>query len=250
MQKLSFIVLLFFFSIQLLGQDSPHGEDFDLDCLLCHTTESWKINENKVKFDHSSTKFELMGQHKDVNCSSCHTDLKFKNAPTDCENCHADIHENSVGFDCASCHTTTSWIVSDILQVHRMGRFPLLGSHQTADCSECHVSNSLLNFQPLGVECSDCHMDLYQSAKKPDHISANYSTDCTECHNQAYPSWTGAGISHGFFPLTGGHAISDCFECHKQDDFKGLSPDCYSCHQDDYNATTNPSHIDLGFSQD
>lgn len=250
MQKLSFIILFSLFSIALLGQDSPHGKDFDLDCLLCHTTESWEIDKNKIKFDHSSTKFKLMGQHKDVNCSSCHTDLKFKNTSADCENCHTDVHENSVGLDCANCHTPTSWIVSNILQIHRMSRFPLLGSHQTSDCSECHVSNSLLNFQPLGVECSDCHMDNYLSAKNPDHVSANYSTDCIECHNQSYPSWKGAGIVHDFFPLTGGHAISDCFECHSQDGFTGLSPDCFSCHQDDYNATANPSHLDLGFSHD
>ncbi|NOX64558.1 MAG: hypothetical protein GXO85_01875 [Chlorobi bacterium] len=250
MQKLSLVVLLFISAIQLFGQDSPHGKDFELDCLLCHTTESWKIDKNKIKFDHSSTKFKLFGQHIDVNCSSCHTDLKFKNTSTDCESCHTDVHENSVGFDCANCHTTTSWIVSDILRIHRMSRFPLLGSHQTSDCSECHVSNSLLNFQPLGVECSDCHMDNYLSAKNPDHVSANYSTDCTECHNQSYPSWIGAGIVHDFFPLTGGHAITDCYECHSQDGFAGLSPDCYSCHQNNYNETTNPSHTTLGFSHD
>ncbi len=250
MQKLSFIVLLFILSIQLFGQDSPHGNDFDLDCLLCHTTQSWEIDANKIKFDHNSTKFELMGQHNDVNCSSCHVDLKFKNAATDCENCHTDVHENSVGFDCANCHTPTSWIVSDILQIHRMSRFPLLGSHQTADCSECHISNSLLNFQPIGVECVDCHINDYQSAKNPDHISANFSTDCNECHDMNQPSWGATGIVHDFFPLSGGHAISNCYDCHKQGDFSGLNQDCYSCHQDDYNSTVNPSHVDLGFSQD
>ncbi len=250
MQKLSLIILISFFSISLFGQKSPHGEDFDFDCLLCHSTESWKINESKIKFDHNQTKFKLIGQHRDVNCSSCHSDLRFKNAPTDCAKCHIDVHENSVGFDCANCHIPTSWIVSNILQIHRMSRFPLLGSHQTADCGECHVSNSLINFQPLGVECVDCHLKNYQSAKSPDHVSANYSTDCTECHNMSFPSWKGAGIVHDFFPLTGGHAISDCYECHYKDSFAGLSPECFSCHQNDYNNTTNPSHIDLGFSHD
>ena len=250
MQKLSYIALILVISIQLSGQNSPHGKEFKLGCLLCHTTESWEIDTEKIQFDHGSTKFTLMGQHNDVNCSSCHVDLSFKIASSDCESCHTDMHENSVGFDCARCHTPTNWIVTDIQQIHRMSRFPLLGSHQTADCSECHISNSLLNFQPLGVECADCHMSDYQSAKNPDHVSANYSTDCSECHNMSEPTWSTTGIVHDFFPLSGGHAISNCFECHKQGDFSGLTQNCYSCHKTDYDITTNPSHQDLGFSQD
>ncbi len=250
MQKLSLIILILVFSFQLFGQESPHGKSFDLDCLLCHSTESWKIDTKKIEFDHSSTKFTLLGQHCDVNCSSCHADLSFKNVLNDCESCHNDVHENTVGFDCARCHTPTSWLVSDVLQLHRMSRFPLLGVHQTADCSDCHISNSLLNFEPLSVECVDCHQNDYQSAKDPDHVKAGFSTNCSECHTESKSGWSASQITHNFFPLIGGHAIANCFECHNQNDFSGLSQDCYSCHQNDYNSTANPSHADLGFSKD
>ena len=100
MQNLSYIILLLMFSMNVLAQTSPHGEEFDLDCSLCHTTKNWEIGD-KIEFDHKTTKFDLIGQHVDVNCSSCHIDLSFKNVSEKCENCHKDIHENSVGFDCA-----------------------------------------------------------------------------------------------------------------------------------------------------
>jgi len=249
MQKLSHIIsfVLFINSI-LFSQTSPHGDGFKIECKVCHTTESWKIKDSK--FDHSTTDFELVGQHQDVSCKSCHETLKFKEAKKDCENCHIDVHQNSVGTDCERCHTNSSWLVSNVENIHRMSRFPLLGSHKSADCNECHISNSLLDFKPLGVICYDCHISNYQNASKPNHILSNYSTSCEECHSINAVSFSGAGIVHDFFPLVGGHSISDCYSCHQQDKFEGLSPECSSCHIETYNNTTNPSHTSLGFSTD
>ncbi|MCF6269185.1 MAG: hypothetical protein L3J41_05725 [Melioribacteraceae bacterium] len=219
-----------------------------VDCIVCHTTEGWGISNSK--FEHSSTEFKLIGQHQDVNCISCHTTLRFNEAKIDCESCHTDIHENSVGFDCERCHSPESWVVPEIEDIHRMSRFPLLGGHKIADCSDCHESSSLLNFKPIGANCSDCHFDDYQATTKPNHIASNYSINCDECHSISSVTWYGAGIVHAFFPLTGGHDVADCYQCHQQDTFVGLSQDCSSCHINDYNSTVNPSHITLGFSTD
>lgn len=247
MQKLSYsLIIVFVLNSIILSQKSPHGDDFTMECSTCHSTDSWEIKNSN--FDHGSTEFELLGQHKDVSCKSCHVSLKFTNTEMDCQSCHTDIHQNSVGFDCQRCHTSNSWIVTDITEIHNMSRFPLLGSHRIADCNECHESNSLLNFKPLGVTCYDCHISDYQSTTSPNHIASNYSTDCENCHSLNNISWGGAGIVHDFFPLTGGHSIGDCFSCHNQNGFEGLSPECNTCHQNDYNNTSNPSHLSLGFS--
>ncbi len=247
MKKLALILLIIFVQSFTFGQKSPHGKNFNIKCSNCHTTDSWKVNVHKIKFDHSTTGFKLIGQHKDVNCSSCHKSLKFDDAPTDCASCHTDIHQNSVGSDCASCHTPDSWMVSNVLGIHERSRFPLLGVHQTLDCSQCHKSASLLNFKPLGVTCYDCHKEQYLATTNPNHIQAEFSTNCEECHSVTSSSWAASEFNHDFFPLTGGHAVSNCFSCHARNTFSGLNTDCYSCHRSNYEATTNPNHIDLQY---
>ncbi len=250
MQKLSYLVILLFlvFNSAIFSQTSPHGDNLKIDCVVCHTTDGWEIANSK--FDHSSTEFELSGQHKDVSCTSCHSTLNFSKAETNCASCHTDVHENSVGADCESCHTPQSWVISNVEDIHRRSRFVLLGPHKVVDCNECHISNSLLNFKPIGATCYDCHIDNYQATTAPNHVASNYSTNCEECHDQNSPSWQGAGILHTFFPLTGGHNIDDCFQCHQQDSFAGLTQDCKSCHINDFNNTVNPSHLAIGFSTD
>ena len=149
-------------------------------CTQCHKDEhhnqfatngkSWKIDRKNISFDHNLTQFPLRGVHQDVNCVTCHPSLVFSEAEPECMSCHTDIHEQTVGFECGRCHTTSSWIVSDIIDIHRHSRFPLLGAHVTADCYDCHKTASLLRFDPLGVECIDCHRDKYLAATSPNHV--------------------------------------------------------------------------------
>jgi len=107
---------------------------------------------------------------------------------------------------------------------------------------------SLLRFDPLGVECYDCHSKNFIATSNPNHVQGNYSKNCTDCHTINSYTWTGAGITHDFFPLTGGHAITDCNKCHSSGVYAGLSKECISCHQPDYQSTSNPSHTALDFS--
>jgi hypothetical protein len=158
------------------------------------------------------------------------------------------MHYQTVGFECARCHNTKSWIVENITEVHHLSRFPLLGAHFTADCFQCHPSASLLRFEPLGIECFDCHMDEYLTAKNPDHVAGNFSTNCNDCHDIHAFEWSGTGFNHAFFPLTGGHALNDCKQCHTGDDYSNISSACMSCHMDDYNASTNPNHFSADIS--
>ncbi len=225
---------------------SPHGKNFDIDCSICHQSDSWKINLSKVSFDHSKTKFNLIGQHQNVDCKSCHTTLVFSEANNDCKSCHKDIHQGTVGYDCANCHSPTSWIVKDIVGVHQAGRFPLMGAHKLADCAQCHHSYPELKFDVLNVDCYACHASDYNSAQTPNHLTANFSKDCQECHSISSLTWSASNVNHSFFPLVGGHALPSCYSCHKQNTFQGLTPDCYSCHRPNYEATKNPNHISAG----
>jgi len=261
MRRLSLIILLILaVSGRLWSQKSPHGEGFALSCKDCHTTDSWKIDLDRLSFDHSATRFPLQGQHQAVSCKDCHTSLEFGKTPTDCNECHIDIHEQTVGTDCSRCHTPNSWVVTNTTQLHQLSRFPLIGPHTQASCSDCHTNlspaangkgtASLLRFDPLGIECYDCHKDNYLASTNPNHTQANYSTNCVECHNINSYTWTGAGINHNFFPLTGGHAINDCKTCHTSGTYASIDAACISCHQPDYNSTNNPNHSTLQFSTD
>ncbi len=232
------------------NQDSPHGDDFKIECNVCHSPRGWELDLEIYSFDHNTTQLPLEGQHAAINCKLCHPTLVFSDAATDCFSCHSDMHQQTVGMDCARCHTSKSWIVEDITDVHRQSRFPLLGPHFMANCLDCHPSASLLRFEPLGVECVDCHMQDYQSAANPNHVAGNISTQCTDCHLMYAFSWGGAGYNHSFFPLTQGHAIFDCNRCHTGPDYSNISPECVSCHQDDYNTATNPNHLASGFPTD
>ena len=246
MRHLSYQIIFFLFTISIFAQ-SPHGDNFDIDCSNCHTADSWKIELTKINFDHSKTNFALIGQHINLDCKSCHESLVFSKMEKECVSCHKDIHQATVGLDCANCHTPTTWIVKDIVGLHQKGRFPLLGAHKMADCAQCHSGYAELNFEPLNVDCYSCHKQNYESTQNPNHVAANFSTECQDCHNVSALSWNATNIDHSFFPLVGGHALPSCFSCHQQGgNFSGLSQECYSCHQQTYEATQNPNHIAAG----
>jgi len=241
MRRLSQIILLLAVSVNLFGQ-SPHGKELTLSCEDCHNPNGWKLEAGTYAFTHNKTGFPLEGMHQDVNCKNCHPTLVFSQAEKECVSCHTDMHAQTVGMDCARCHTPKSWIVENITEIHQLSRFPLVGAHYTADCFDCHISASALQFQPLGVDCIDCHQLDYASAKQPNHIEGDFSTDCADCHSINAFTWSGAGFNHAIFPLTAGHAIDDCSQCHKSNDYSDVSSECYSCHQADYLTTTNPGH--------
>jgi len=249
MRKLSSLILAWVFTLTLFSQTSPHGAGFEVNCMDCHNTNGWKIDLKTLTFNHNTTKFPLVGQHQSVNCLLCHTSLDFSKAGQECVQCHTDMHNQTLGDDCARCHSPKSWVVNNITELHQRSRFPLVGAHLSADCYACHknASPSLLNFAPLGVNCIDCHQNDYNNTTNPNHLTGNYSTNCLECHNMASTSWTGAGINHNFFPLTLGHNISNCQDCHKTPNYSGTSPECVSCHLANYNSTTNPNHGSLNF---
>jgi len=231
---------------------SPHGDEFDIDCSECHNPTDWKVLPGKIQFDHSKTNFPLVGQHQTLSCRNCHATLKFTTNKSECLSCHTDIHQGTVGKDCSKCHTPKSWIVEDINGLHQRSRFPLVGTHLIADCQQCHPRYTDLYFEPLNIDCYACHSNDYNSTQNPSHQTAGFAKeDCENCHDLTSSSWATINVVHDFFPLVGGHAISDCFQCHEQGgNFTGLSAECDDCHHDDYANTTDPNHSEAGFPID
>ena len=248
MRILPLVILLFMFLLPKQKTESPHGTAFKVSCSTCHSSKGWMIDKEIYSFNHNKTKLRLVGQHKEVDCKLCHKSLVFSEAKTECNQCHTDVHQSTLGEDCSQCHTPTSWLVKNITDIHQRSRFPLLGAHRTADCYDCHKSESLSRFDVLGVNCIDCHRPDYQATTNPKHAEAGFSEDCSTCHPVNSFQWAGAGFTHSFFPLTLGHSGPACTDCHTGGNYTSTPTDCYACHVDDYNKTTNPKHQTLGFS--
>src|ERR1700746_3163071 len=73
----------------------------------------------RTQFDHLTTGFELLGQHRDLPCESCHVNAIFKGTPTACASCHGvgtQIRASSKPADHilstdhgGACHTPVAW---------------------------------------------------------------------------------------------------------------------------------------------
>lgn len=263
MKRTTSIFFLFLISAFLLAQN-PHGKSLIPDCSACHSPDGWAIASQQWKngelvnpysdnpFSHNQTDFPLTGRHETVDCRACHQSLIFREAVPDCISCHTDLHQMTLGNDCTRCHSTQHWLVDNITQLHVDNGFPLLGNHAIADCRDCHTSETDLRFDRIGNDCLNCHLEDYQATTMPNHATAGFSVDCIQCHDPARPGWllTSGGFSHAFFPLTRGHLINDCAQCHIGDNFSNTPNDCFACHQDDYQATANPNHQAAGFPTD
>ncbi len=111
--------------------------------------------------------------------------------------------------------------------------FKLVGSHARIACESCHgverrnafgvaqpasaagsdvsrVRERQRSFLGLEQKCELCHQDRH---------AAGLSGDCSRCHGQE--KFKPSAFDHGkHFPLTGGHATSDCRKCHLIPDAK------------------------------
>ena len=224
---------------------NPHLP-FDRNCQDCHTNQSWSPLKANVDFNHDETGYPLLNQHQFVDCTSCHTSLKFNEVGVNCVDCHSDIHKGTNGLDCDRCHNTEHWVNdSKWDSVHAERGFPLLGEHSVLNCVECHT-NAPESYIGLSQDCASCHLPDYQSTSSPSHSELGFSTNCRECHSSA--AWQPGEFDHDStgFPLSGTHQGISCNACHKNN-FVNVTADCAACHIGSYNASTNPNHIQSGF---
>jgi len=243
------IFLLLILSRFVFAQtSSPHGK-INFPCSDCHTTDSWKIEMKKMKFDHGKTGFDLLGKHQQASCESCHKKLIFSNTPSQCISCHADFHKSTLGFQCQRCHEFNTWKITNFRQRHNETRFALTFAHKNIDCSSCH--KSLVEFSGLPLDCYGCHKKDYENVSFPNHVLARFSPNCTDCHKAESLKWSEVKFVHPEQPLKldGKHAQLDCFYCHKGV-FYGTPSDCFTCHQNNFVSAVKPNHTEAGFSHE
>jgi predicted CXXCH cytochrome family protein len=211
------------------------------DCLFCHPMNSFQWTGSG--FNHSV--FPLDQGHSLAKCSDCHKTGNYTSAKTDCYSCHQqdyltsrapDHSASKIPTNCLDCHTKSpGW--KPVLFNHNS--FPLTLGHAVPACIDCHKGG---NYTSTPTDCYSCHQQDYLAAKVPDHNTSKFSTACQNCHTML-PGWKPTTFNHTGFPLTLGHAIPACIDCHKNGNYAAIPTDCYSCHQTNYTASTNPNHI-------
>ena len=204
-------------------KDDKHKGTFGPKCETCHVERDWK----EILFDHDKkTKYPLLGKHKTTKCSGCHKGdiYKDKITTTTCNSCHQkdDKHKGNFGPKCESCHVERDW--KEILFDHdKKTKYPLLGKHKTAKCSDCHKGD--IYKDKLQSTCISCH-------EKDDKHKGQEGKKCETCHDEQ--TWNKTTFNHNkmsVFPLLGRHMLVECKKCHVAATFKDAKSDCWSCHE-------------------
>jgi Cytochrome c7 and related cytochrome c len=192
--------------------------------------------EQRPRFDHLTTGFELLGRHRDLPCEACHVNAVFRGTPRDCVACHgagtavratAKPPSHILTTDrCEACHTPVAWVPAVDFD-HKQ----TLGS-----CSSCHnnVQAQGKDAQHLatGLDCNACHDTLGWGGAMFNH--AGITSGCASCHNGV--SAPGMPVNH--IPTAG----APCEDCHSTTEFTTFdgavmdhavvaSMPCSTCHE-------------------
>jgi hypothetical protein len=232
----------------------PHRGAFKESCVHCHTTAGWKKVSSNFAFDHSKTKFSLLGKHAAVSCVACHFGGDFRKSLAfgQCADCHKPDPHSGQFMDrpgkgeCAQCHTVDGWKPSLFgVKEHARSNYPLEGGHVKVECAKCHIpAGKDTVYKVKFAACLDCHKDAHggQFAGRP------YENRCEQCHTVAdFHRSIFSIVQHQqtAFPLTGGHMSVPCGECHKggtpgrQDKivpFRFSDRTCTACHSDPHHG--------------
>jgi hypothetical protein len=230
--------------------NDPHRGEFKKTCESCHTTKGWRILSSEFTFDHSKTKYPLVGRHAQVACSACHLNDDFKKEIRfeTCKDCHShDPHAGQFNArpskgECSECHTVDGWKPSLFgVKEHETSQYPLKGKHAQVECSQCHAPAGRDTAYKLKFgACADCHQDAHDNQFR----AATYANRCESCHTVVdwhRTSYTIAKHQGTRFPLADAHAAIPCSDCHKAGlggrtdkvlpfHFSDLS--CTACHKD------------------
>ena len=224
----------------------PHNNQLPGQCKQCHTETSFSRFVGTGRFNHNVTEFDLKGQHRSIDCFTCHDTSSnplaifqdnIEIAEDNCVACHQDQHEGKYGTDCAKCHQESSFLALKDMDFfdHSVTDYPLTGKHTGVSCTECHVErfSTPIDF----AQCSNCHDDYHLGEFAVDDISP----DCAECHSLeqgfSYTLYTLEEHQQTIFPLEGAHAATPCFACHVSETeerwtFRNIGNDCVDCHTD------------------
>ncbi|MDF1543671.1 MAG: cytochrome c3 family protein [bacterium] len=225
-----------------------HSGKFGDNCVRCHTNEGWKIIRGE-SFDHSKTRYPLLGKHRDLKCDKCHKSdsqtgsLKF----TLCTDCHRDPHAAQFtalpdSGKCELCHDVNGFLPARFgLTEHEQTEFKLLGAHRAQPCIACHKTvgegeTAYRLYTLKSEQCTDCHTDQHAGQ----FTTGEKAKVCLDCHT--IDRWEIADFDHSkqtAYALTGAHKKVACLDCHQNESIRGietlryrpLRTDCESCHK-------------------
>ncbi len=232
----------------------PHHGSFPQSCETCHTTSGWKRIPAAEQFDHSTTKFPLLGKHAQVDCIQCHRAGNFKGpiAFAKCSDCHApDPHggqfaERADKGECSGCHTVDRWKPSLFgVKEHAASVYPLEGKHAAVLCEKCHIpAGAATRYKIPFAKCLDCHKDIHAGQ----FVAEPYKNQCEQCHAVAgfAPStFTISRHQKSRFPLVESHLAVVCSDCHTVDKavyaakvvpYRFEDRTCTGCHTDPHHG--------------
>lgn len=229
--------------------------NYSTNCVDCHNINAFSWGGAGI--NHAF--FPLIESHN-IDCAQCHIQGQpYNSISQECSSCHLTDYQQAlnpnhqaVGFatQCNECHDFSPDWKPATFPNHDGQFFPIYsGKHkgEWESCTDCHSNSS--DFGQFS--CTGCH-EHNQSDMNEEHGGVNgYVYDskaCFECH----PSGDGDKIfDHNTtsFPLTGAHNTVICSDCHISG-YNGTSNECHSCHLQQFNEAINPSHTELGLSQD
>src|SRR6516165_10712711 len=239
-----------------------------LGCTLAPATPA--AAPQRSSFDHLTTGFELLGQHRDLPCESCHANAIFKGTPRLCASCHgvgteiraeAKPANHIMSTDqCEACHTPVAWrpaVNFDHTQTlgscstchngtQAQGKPP---NHIVTDleCDACHTtltwSGATFTHQGVTGNCASCHNGVNATGMTANHIPiGSPPTPCESCHSPTnFTTWAGAQINH---PAV---TAMQCATCHETANFLGMQPSTNTTAGDSRpNVTLDANHPKSG----
>lgn len=235
----------------------------DADCATCHKDHFGRdfdpVRFDTDAFDHRKTGYPLVGEHRSLDCQTCHQpsfitapdvrafklaagrlDETYLGLSDDCQTCHRRDNPHGADFaraDCQQCHQPTGWNrIADF--DHSTTGFGLVGQHAALACTSCHGESARgsVQFTGTGATCAACHR-----TESP-HGRQFRGQDCASCHDAR--TWDAAprfNHTRTDFPLTGRHLRVACQSCHTQTggrtQFEGIVHEtCESCHEDQHDG--------------
>jgi len=206
------------------------------DCANCHTTNpGWE----PALFPIHDNYYPLTGEHIPIanDCFACHAG-DYNNTPNACEGCHMDNYNgttnpdhDAIGIptDCETCHTPSPNWQPASFPIHDQ-YWPLTGAHLNIanDCFVCHQGD----YNNTPNTCAGCHMEDYNQTTDPNHVAAQFPTDCELCHTTI--AWVPSTFDHDgqYFPIYSGshqNAWTTCSDCHPNPADYGVFT-CTTCH--------------------
>ena len=255
------------------GARAPRGVTGALGLLLlllvC-VAPATAASPKRSQFDHLTTGFELIGQHRDLPCESCHANAIFKGTPKECKACHgvgtairatAKPATHILSTDqCDACHTPIAFkpaVNFDHTQarggcstchngVTAVGKPP---NHLVTDleCDACHTTISWAGaaFTHQGVtgNCASCHNGVQATGMPANHIPVGTPpVPCESCHSPTnFTTFAGTTINHA--AVTG----QSCASCHETANYLGMHPSTSSVAGDSRpNTTLDANHPKAG----